>query len=680
LDSLVPVVYSLSTVTPELRDRVGDRALHLSDLLAWNSSKPGSKSLSKSLSKTVSVNDGQVVTAEVFAGLLANADRSITSIDWTWLRALDRVQTPVQTSVQTPVQPQQLRLSLSVAWNQADDFVGWEELLPDRICPSEDTAIQEAVLQLWNLLFSRKWKYLWDHLALTPATLPIALIIQPHSPGPHLTGWITQYSKLQKDRLDRWHIRGDRLSLEQRNRLKTWAMQLPDLWDRTLNIQWSLDPNNQFWIVAVIPGDPLLREAPNRIERYKARSQALEDSLQASSQPLVLVPNHQSIDRKSHRPVGTAHVLTHRLDRSLPQGTIAVMKELDPAWIPFLAQVSGIIVEQPGINHHGVILARELGIPMMLGIENATQDIQTGDRLVMRNDTVMPDLAPLPFIPDEKTPRQLPLLINLSQISRLGEVLPHIARHEVDGLGLIRSEWILLPEVAHAQDLQDPLFWRDLLRSRLTDLTQKLSQTFTELGVSDFIPNPLYYRCLPHPKGGLTLAPLQTELAALRELQDVTPHPLRLILPFVQTLEDFTQHHQEVVRYHFHPSTEVWMMAEVPAVVYLLDEFIEAGAQGIVIGLNDLTAWTLGIDRTAPLFYTSMASPHRAVIHAVQQIQQTTARYGIPCWLVLSCWSEAWVKIAIDVGITGLMVERCDWQRIAIALTSPSTKSHPSTK
>ncbi len=645
---------------------MGDRALHLRDLIKWNSTKAASK--------TVTVQRGQVVSAEVFAGLLHQADPTSAGIDWTWLRAIDRIQ------------PQPLRLSLSVAWPPTDDVAAWEELLPTRICASSDAAIQESVLQLWETLFSRQWQPLWTRLGIAPATIPIALIIQPQTLGTHLTGWATQYStqysKVNKDRLAHWHIRGDRLSLDQRNRLKTWVMQLPDFWGRGLNLQWSLDPENRFWIVTVIPGDPLLREAQNRVEPYKARSPSFDQSppspsLQSHAQSYS---GHGPMDdRKTDRPMGTAQVLTHRLDHPLSQGTIAVMKELDPAWIPFLQNVSGIIVEQPGINHHGVILARELGIPMMLGIQNATQDIQTGDRLVMRNDIVTQDL-PLPLILNETRPRRLPLLVNLSQISRLGEVLPHMTRHEIDGLGLIRSEWLLLPEVATAQDLQDPFRWRNLLRSRLSHLTQQLSQTVTDRGGDPSDLTALYYRCLPHPKGSLTLAPLQTELAALRELQDITPHPLRLILPFVQTLEDFTQHHQEVVRYQFHPGTEVWMMAEVPAVVYLLDEFIEAGAQGIVIGLNDLTAWTLGIDRTDPLFYTSMASPHRAIIHAVQQIQQTTARYGIPCWLVLSCWSEAWVKIALEIGITGLMVERCDWQRIAIVLTSPSTKSHPSTK
>ncbi len=654
MESLHTVVYGLSTVTPDLRDRVGNRALYLRDLLDWN--------LSKGTAKTVTVKNGQVVVAEVLAALGTTDDLTIETLQWDWLRDLDRIP------------HQSLRLSLSLAWDAhpnlpqtRSQLATWEELLPHEICLSHDRAIQETTLDLWNRLASRQWKILWNSLGISPATLPIALIIQPEAPGPQSTGWITQYSRSDKSRdPGHWHLRGDRLSVEQKTRLVAWVSKLPDLWGMAMSLEWVLDQENRFWIVTVIPGEPLLQETISPLEPYQHRSQTLLPIPRSELFPSVNLG-------QPTRPIGIAHVLTHRLDQPLPPGTIAVMKELDPAWIPFLQGVSGIIVEQPGINHHGVILARELGIPMMLGIENATQDIQTGDRLVMSHDALMPSPPTQLLSPDPSLPRRLPLLVNLSQVSRLGEVLPQIARQEIDGLGLIRSEWLLLPEVANAQELEEPLLWRDLLRSRLAHLTEQLQQ----------IPTPthnLYYRCLPHPKNSLTLAPLQTELSALRELQEVTPYPLRLILPFVQTLEDFTLHFQEVKRYHFAANTEIWMMAEVPAVVYLLDEFIEAGAQGIVIGLNDLTAWTLGIDRTAPLFYTSMAAPHRAVIHAVEQILASTRRYGIPCWLVLSCWSEAWVQIACNLGITGLMVERSDWQQIAIALTNSPGSHSPNTK
>ncbi len=660
MESLHTVVYGLSTITPDLRDRVGNRALYLRDLLNWNRSR--------GMAKTVTVQSGQVVAAVALAALGKTEDPTIETLQWDWLRDLDRI-------------PQQsLRLSLSLAWDAhpnlpqtRSQLATWEELLPHEICLSHDRAIQETTLDLWTRLASRQWKILWNSLGISPANLPIALIIQPEAPGPQSTGWITQYSRSGQSRdSSHWHLRGDRLSVEQQHRLKTWVSQLPDLWGMDLSLEWVLDQDNRFWIVTVIPGEPLLQETTSPLEPYQHRSKSLLPIPRSELFPSANLG-------QPPRPAGIAHVLTHRLDHPLPQGTIAVMKELDPAWIPFLQAVSGIIVEQPGINHHGVILARELGIPMMLGIENATQDIQTGDRLVMSHDALMPrPTAQLPT-PDPTHPRRLPLLVNLSQVSRLGEVLPHITRQEIDGLGLIRSEWLLLPEVANAQDLEEPMLWRDLLRSRLAHLTEQLNQ-IKPLPTTLLPTHNLYYRCLPHPKNSLTLAPLQTELSALRELQEITPYPLRLILPFVQTLEDFTLHFQEVKQYNFAANTEIWMMAEVPAVVYLLDEFIEAGAQGIVIGLNDLTAWTLGIDRTAPLFYTSMAAPHRAVIQAVQQILASTQRHGIPCWLVLSCWSEAWVQIACNLGITGLMVERSDWQQIAIALTSSDNLTSPRTK
>ena len=47
-----------------------------------------------------------------------------------------------------------------------------------------------------------------------------------------------------------------------------------------------------------------------------------------------------------------------------------------------------------------------------------------------------------------------------------------------------------------------------------------------------------------------------------------------------------------------------------------------------------------------------------AVVRSVQQILSTAQRFNIPCWLALSSWSEAWAEVAIESGVTGLMVER----------------------
>ena len=126
----------------------------------------------------------------------------------------------------------------------------------------------------------------------------------------------------------------------------------------------------------------------------------------------------------------------------------------------------------------------------------------------------------------------------------------------------------------------------------------------------------------------------------------------------MQTLAQFIRWRQDLAALNLDATVQPWIMVEVPSVVMMLGDYIEAGAKGLVIGLSDLTQWTLGTNRMSELFQNSMEVPEMSVVRSVQQILSTAQRFNIPCWLALSSWSEAWAEVAIESGVTGLMVER----------------------
>ena len=77
---------------------------------------------------------------------------------------------------------------------------------------------------------------------------------------------------------------------------------------------------------------------------------------------------------------GTAFVVHQLKDLSseIPEGAILVLPCLDPAWTPVLRHVAGLVIERGGLLSHAAIIAREYGIPLVIGVENATERIQTG--------------------------------------------------------------------------------------------------------------------------------------------------------------------------------------------------------------------------------------------------------------------------------------------------------------
>jgi pyruvate,water dikinase len=63
------------------------------------------------------------------------------------------------------------------------------------------------------------------------------------------------------------------------------------------------------------------------------------------------------------------------------KGKILVCKQTDPSWVPFLGVVKGIIVERGGILSHAAIVSRELKVPSVIGVANATRVLKSGQRV-----------------------------------------------------------------------------------------------------------------------------------------------------------------------------------------------------------------------------------------------------------------------------------------------------------
>lgn len=89
------------------------------------------------------------------------------------------------------------------------------------------------------------------------------------------------------------------------------------------------------------------------------------------------------------RATGTACVCRRlkELPENLPEGCILVLPCLDPAWTPVLHRVAGLIIERGGLLSHAAIIAREYGIPLAIGVPEATELIRTGDRIQVDGET-----------------------------------------------------------------------------------------------------------------------------------------------------------------------------------------------------------------------------------------------------------------------------------------------------
>ncbi|MEO0827865.1 MAG: putative PEP-binding protein [Cyanobacteria bacterium J06635_15] len=387
----------------------------------------------------------------------------------------------------------------------------------------------------------------------------------------------------------------------------------------------------------------------------------------------------------------------------LPLGRIVVAKSIQPDWITYLKGSAGLIAERGGFTSHAAILARELGIPAVVGVPQATDVIVTGKTILLDADrgAIYPaDRAQLSKATDSKRLRhaadprssQFPpvplttqLMVTVSQIETLAQ---NIHRLPIDGVGLIRAELLLLPHL----DGYHPQAWltrRDHPQGTAFDhraeLTNRLSQLLIDIA-RKFSPRPVRYRALdlrPHEfqqlKGNPTPSTnpaldirgtfsiqqhpdlFDLELEALAAAQQAGCTNLQLILPFVRTVEEFQFCRQRVEKARLFQASQfqLWIMAEVPSVLFLLSDYVAAGAQGIAIGSNDLIQLMLGIDRDQPAFADLFNQGHPAVMGAIAQIIRTARQAGVPTTLcgAMPSRNPRLIQDLVQWGITALSVD-----------------------
>ena len=331
----------------------------------------------------------------------------------------------------------------------------------------------------------------------------------------------------------------------------------------------------------------------------------------------------------------------------IPPGSILVTKEIQPQHLSLIRHTKGIITEIGGKTSHGAIVARELNIPAIVNVKNATKILHHGDQVLMNGDDghIYPATKDHKLSPRHSLMQQLApsypiatkLMVNLSQ----PETITSTSNLPIDGVGLLRSELMLADFFTSQNSAQ----WQDSFRNQfINTLTTSLRQFTT-----GFSPRPVFYRSVDQyaqdtinpvlgSRGAYdyltdpTLFDLQ--LTALKIIADEGNNNLNLILPFIRSVDEFKFCYRRIENagLTMQNSFQVWIMAEVPSVIMLLPEYIKAGVQGIAIGTNDLTQLLLGVNREQTQFSDrGLNASHPAMQKAIAELIKTAHEHQIEC-------------------------------------------------
>ncbi len=459
------------------------------------------------------------------------------------------------------------------------------------------------------------------------------------------------------------------ISDEDVQELSRQALTIEAHYGRPMDIEWAKDGiTGKLFVVQARPETVKSRAHATQIERYNLGHRG------------DVICEGRSIGHKIGS--GVARVVRSLADMSRVQpGDVLVADMTDPDWEPVMKRAAAIVTNRGGRTCHAAIIARELGVPAVVGTGNALDSIRDGQPVTVscaEGDTGFIYDTELPFERivtdlDNMPPAPLKIMMNVANPERAFDfaMLPNA------GIGLARLEMIIASHIGvHPKALLDyanqdadvkrkidakmagyasPVdFYVDRLAEGIATITASVAPNPVIVRLSDFKSNEYANliggaRYEPHeenPMIGFRGASryvdpsfrdaFALECRAVRKVRETMGlDNCWVMIPFVRTLGEGRKvievlkenGLEQGSRTGEEPGLKIIMMCEVPSNALLADEFLDI-FDGFSIGSNDMTQLTLGLDRDSAIVANLFDERDPAVKKMLSMAIQAAKRKG----------------------------------------------------
>ena len=406
---------------------------------------------------------------------------------------------------------------------------------------------------------------------------------------------------------------------------------------RPMDIEWAKDGlDGRLYIVQARPETVASRRDRNVVEEYRVKKHG----------PLMI--EGRAVGAKI--AFGKARVIQHTSELStFVPGEILVADTTSPDWGTVMKAAAAIVTNRGGRTCHAAIVARELGIPAIVGTDRATNLIRTGDLIAvscaegdvgkvyqgeMDFDVVKTDLSSL-----ERPATHVMMNVGNPELAFSLASLPN------DGVGLARMEFIINESIkAHPMALVHPERLDEKERAEIARLTaqyespkaffvERLSEGVATIAAA-FYPKPVIVRMSDFKSneyasllGGRVFEPAEEnpmigfrgasryahpnyregfalECAAMKRVRnDLGLTNVKLMIPFCRRIDEAEKVIETMKAFGLErgkDGLDIYVMCEIPNNVILIDAFARH-FDGFSIGSNDLTQLTLGVDRDSEI-------------------------------------------------------------------------------
>ena len=482
---------------------------------------------------------------------------------------------------------------------------------------------------------------------------------------------------------------------DQVKKLSEWAVIIEKHYDRPMDMEWALDgKDGKLYIVQARPETIHGAKKSNFIEEYRLKGKG------------EIIVTGQSVGQR----IG-AGVVNKIMDvkdiTKFKKGEVLVTSMTDPDWEPIMKIASAIVTDKGGRTCHAAIVSRELGIPCVVGTEEGSKVLKTGQKVTVNcsdgetgkvheglldYETRKTDIGKL------KRPKtKIMMNIGEPELAFSSSFIPN------DGVGLARLEFIINNTIkAHPLalinfDKQDQKTKKKIeevtmgYKDKKQFFVDKLAEGVARISAA-FYPNPVIVRLSDFKSneyanliGGHAYEPVESNpmigwrgasryyspkflpafeleclaLAKVRDEMGLTN--MKIMVPFCRTVEEGKKVQEIMAKYGLKRGKnglEIYVMAEIPANIILAEQFAKI-FDGFSIGSNDLTQLMLGIDRdsTGTLEVAGVSNENNEAVKImikdlVARAKKTKTKVGI-CGQAPSDFPE-FVKFLVDCGIDSI--------------------------
>ena len=341
----------------------------------------------------------------------------------------------------------------------------------------------------------------------------------------------------------------------------------------------------------------------------------------------------------------------------IEEGDVMVTTMTTPDMVPAMRRASGIVTDEGGVTCHASIISRELGIPCVVGTGDATKSLKenTGVTLDGKKGLVFEGITKVEAEAPQATAvaAEAPIL-TVTEVKAnvsMPEAAERAAATGADGVGLLRTEHLMLTAGIHPGKF--------IADGREDELINTIADN-VQIVADAFYPKPVWYRTLDAPtdefitlEGGENEPEehnpmlgwrgirreldqpeiLKCEFKAIKKLHEQGYTNIGIMIPLSQSPSELIQAKAlcSEVGLEPHKDVDFGMMVEIPAAALTIEDYLAIGVDFVSLGTNDLTQYTLAVDRNNEFVAKHYTEEHPAVMKLIERTIKKCAEAGVTC-------------------------------------------------